>query len=470
MRVLIGVFAAWACAWAIVVLHAPDLALVAGLGFLQNLAFTFVSRGRNSGSLGYHMVASVFSNGIWVTMFVIGIKITTAPDADVLPFAFVYCLSTMAGSVFAHWLARKVERGKARNVQEDRVEKIEERLAAAELNHGEVRFQEEVNDRLGDLSKEVGSAKTGLVVLDEKFLHMIAEIETRTGAFVEEKLNALAFPGDRLEELDGRLRKVEDAVETNARKVEKYADRVFKRMEQLADGECAADLVDTCARHAERIELLEKRPTILNALGDTCAIEDGSPAMRRLNRHDKELKELEKTAEANRSYSSTNLEEFKRNLEALAREVWGAHDSPGLSKTVTALERQLEDAVRDTDKVKEQLGDLNRLRHALRTRATIRDAIQHRPEAEPRCGLAMTEEQAEALNEEFKPTWGGYMKGDVLWINVPPAPPRTKHERPVSTDLEEYLEDFSGTLHDLVSDAWHAGRRALREEQDDGEF
>jgi hypothetical protein len=184
MRVLIGVFAAWACAWAIVVLHAPDLALVAGLGFLQNLAFTFVSRGRNSGSLGYHMVASVFSNGIWVTMFVIGIKITTAPDADVLPFAFVYCLSTMAGSVFAHWLARKVERGKARNVQEDRVEKIEERLAAAELNHGEVRFQEEVNDRLGDLSKEVGSAKTGLVVLDEKFLHMIAEIETRTGAFV----------------------------------------------------------------------------------------------------------------------------------------------------------------------------------------------------------------------------------------------------------------------------------------------
>jgi hypothetical protein len=88
----------------------------------------------------------------------------------------------------------------------------------------------------------------------------------------------------------------------------------------------------------------------------------------------------------------------------------------------------------------------------------------------PRCGLALTEEQAEALNEEFKPTWGGYMKGDVLWINVPPAPPRTKHERPVSTDLEEYLEDFSGTLHDLVSDAWHAGRRALREEQDDGEF
>jgi hypothetical protein len=308
MRVLIGVFAAWACAWAIVVLHAPDLALVAGLGFLQNLAFTFVSRGRNSGSLGYHMVASVFSNGIWVTMFVIGIKITTAPDADVLPFAFVYCLSTMAGSVFAHWLARKVERGKARNVQEDRVQKIEE----------DVR----------ELSKEVTGAKMGLIALDEKLQHQIAELTT---------------------------------------------------------GECARGAPDLWAGTAKHVDELHQA----------------------LDAHAKTHGEVDET---------------RRNLEALAREVWGHHADQGLSKTVTALERQLEDAVRDMDKVKEQLGDLARLRHALRTRATIREAVQG---TAPRCGLALTEEQAEALNEEFKPTWGGYMKGDVLWIPEAPAPPRT---------------------------------------------
>lgn len=41
---------------------------------LQNAAFTWVSRARNSGSLAYHATASVFSNGIWFVsnIFLIG--------------------------------------------------------------------------------------------------------------------------------------------------------------------------------------------------------------------------------------------------------------------------------------------------------------------------------------------------------------------------------------------------------------
>ena len=31
---------------------------------LQNMAFTWVSRARNSGSLGYHAIASICSNGV----------------------------------------------------------------------------------------------------------------------------------------------------------------------------------------------------------------------------------------------------------------------------------------------------------------------------------------------------------------------------------------------------------------------
>lgn len=128
MKSLLAIAAAWAAAWTVAAVWAPALLVVAGLGFAQNLAFTFVSRGRNSGSLAYHMVASIFSNGIWLTMFVVGVKIAAEAPTFPTAFAVVYVLSTMSGSVFAHWLARRVERGAGRNVQEDRVEKIEEKV------------------------------------------------------------------------------------------------------------------------------------------------------------------------------------------------------------------------------------------------------------------------------------------------------------------------------------------------------
>jgi hypothetical protein len=148
MRILIGIFCAWAVAWTVVVLQAPSLWVVAALGFAQNLAFTFVSRGRNSGSLLYHMVASVFSNGIWLGMFVVGVKIAAQAPTFPFEFAVVYVLSTMSGSVFAHWLARKVERGKARNVQEDRVQLLEERIRIVE-NHADNHLDDNLR-RLGE--------------------------------------------------------------------------------------------------------------------------------------------------------------------------------------------------------------------------------------------------------------------------------------------------------------------------------
>jgi predicted permease len=131
-NVLAWITYAWAVAWAIVAFHQPALWPVAALGFVQNVAFTFVSRGRNSGSLGYHLIASIFSNGIYAALLFTSIDMISQAKSMPMPFLIVYTLATMAGSIFAHWLALRAERGKARSVQEDRFEKLQRRVAALE--------------------------------------------------------------------------------------------------------------------------------------------------------------------------------------------------------------------------------------------------------------------------------------------------------------------------------------------------
>lgn len=86
--------------------------------FLQNFAFTYVSRARSSGSLLRHVKASFFSNGIWIfsQMIMLGPlfdylqgKHGLAPQIHV---ALQYTFTTMAGSIAAHYWALKTEKGK----------------------------------------------------------------------------------------------------------------------------------------------------------------------------------------------------------------------------------------------------------------------------------------------------------------------------------------------------------------------
>lgn len=85
----------------------------------QNLAFTFVSRARNSGSIMRHLVAGIFSNGIFVIQF----AFLTSGKADAMLhgkdgvaaqvfIALFYTLFTLTGSVLAHTLALLTEAGK----------------------------------------------------------------------------------------------------------------------------------------------------------------------------------------------------------------------------------------------------------------------------------------------------------------------------------------------------------------------
>lgn len=84
----------------------------------QNASFTWVSRARNSASLGYHALASVFSNGVWIVgQFVIFDKfmeVKQSGDRWLMAGVFLYyTLFTVSGSVgMHHMLMRYVEKGK----------------------------------------------------------------------------------------------------------------------------------------------------------------------------------------------------------------------------------------------------------------------------------------------------------------------------------------------------------------------
>ncbi len=83
---------------------------------IQNASFTWVSRARNSGSLGYHAVAAVFSNGVWFAsqFILIGVvvkELKTIPA--IVGAATLYVASTVIGSVAMYWVSmRYLERGK----------------------------------------------------------------------------------------------------------------------------------------------------------------------------------------------------------------------------------------------------------------------------------------------------------------------------------------------------------------------
>jgi hypothetical protein len=68
---------------------------------LQNASFTLVSRARNSNSLVFHAIASVFSNGIW---FIV-VRQVTKEDPNTWLLGIVYVAGTVTGSVLMHYLS-----------------------------------------------------------------------------------------------------------------------------------------------------------------------------------------------------------------------------------------------------------------------------------------------------------------------------------------------------------------------------
>ncbi len=101
-------------------MHLSSWILWAFVLVAQNFAFTFVSRARNSGSLKRHMVASVFSNGVWfvsqIIIFSQMFAIITGKYGVGLAMltALYYTAFTMLGSLAAHYYSLRSEKGTSR--------------------------------------------------------------------------------------------------------------------------------------------------------------------------------------------------------------------------------------------------------------------------------------------------------------------------------------------------------------------
>jgi len=95
------------------------LIILAVLSFIQNMAFTLVSRSRNSGDSGYHRYCAWASNGVWFLCQVMIVKsVWQAIEAGDYFYVFlaglIYTLSTTEGSVLMMKHLLKTEKGKRR--------------------------------------------------------------------------------------------------------------------------------------------------------------------------------------------------------------------------------------------------------------------------------------------------------------------------------------------------------------------
>ena len=82
-----------------------QLVILGIFGFVQNCAFTWTSRSRNSGDPSYHRYAAWCSNGIWLITNLTALSMLLDPIKNgdymtALPYGIVYVLSTTEGSVF----------------------------------------------------------------------------------------------------------------------------------------------------------------------------------------------------------------------------------------------------------------------------------------------------------------------------------------------------------------------------------
>jgi hypothetical protein len=96
---------------------AIELSVLAVVAFVQNMAFTWVSRSRNSGDPSYHRWASWCSNGIWfITTLLIWNQLWAAlTNGDwwrIAATGAVYIIATTEGSVLMMKILLKKETGK----------------------------------------------------------------------------------------------------------------------------------------------------------------------------------------------------------------------------------------------------------------------------------------------------------------------------------------------------------------------
>src|SRR5262245_781120 len=75
------------------------------LAFAQNVSFSIVSRSRNRDNITYHLVAAVFSNGVWFLTF----RQLILSDMNLMLFV-PYTIGTVSGSITGVKISMWIER------------------------------------------------------------------------------------------------------------------------------------------------------------------------------------------------------------------------------------------------------------------------------------------------------------------------------------------------------------------------
>ena len=93
------------------------LGVLACVAFVQNMAFTWTSRSRNSGDPNYHRFAALCSNGVWFVCHLLVWKsvwkaLESSDPLPLIPVGIVYTLATTEGSVLCMKILLKREEGK----------------------------------------------------------------------------------------------------------------------------------------------------------------------------------------------------------------------------------------------------------------------------------------------------------------------------------------------------------------------
>lgn len=94
------------------------LLMIAVVGFIQNMAFTWSSRSRNSGDPKYHFFVAMASNGVWFIMnffLILPEMLKVVESGDLMMKVVVmgdYIIFTSLGSAFMMKWAKRFEKGK----------------------------------------------------------------------------------------------------------------------------------------------------------------------------------------------------------------------------------------------------------------------------------------------------------------------------------------------------------------------
>lgn len=81
-----------------------EIITLTGLAYVQSISFSLVSRSRNRNNITYHIIASVFSNGVWFLTF----RELVLSDMNLILFV-PYTIGTVAGSVTGVKISQKIE-------------------------------------------------------------------------------------------------------------------------------------------------------------------------------------------------------------------------------------------------------------------------------------------------------------------------------------------------------------------------